>query len=85
MGSQPDLDYMEKSEISVRTKAPELIGRLTCILWIYCEAFKCVKEGRQFAIGSKIPAIFVKNAEEIVTMSYSHSETFSSVSTCTIQ
>ena len=30
------LDHYEKSEINVRMKAPELIGRLTCVLWIYC-------------------------------------------------
>ena len=35
--SQPDLDNMEKSELSVRTKATEIIGRLTCILWVYCK------------------------------------------------
>ena len=35
--SQPDLDNMEKSELSVRTKATEIIGRLTCVLWVYCK------------------------------------------------
>ena len=34
--SQPVLDLEEKSEICVRTKATELIGRLTCVLWVYC-------------------------------------------------
>ena len=34
--SQPELDLEEKSEICVRTKATELIGRLTCVLWVYC-------------------------------------------------
>ena len=34
--SQPELDIEEKSEICVRTKATELIGRLTCVLWVYC-------------------------------------------------
>ena len=34
--SQETLDESEKSEISVRTKAPELIGRLATNLWIYC-------------------------------------------------
>ena len=34
--SQSQLDYYEKLEINVRVKAPELIGRLTCVLWIYC-------------------------------------------------
>ena len=33
--SQPDLDNTEKSELSVCTKATEIIGRLTCILWVY--------------------------------------------------
>ena len=35
--SQPDLDNTEKSELSVRTKATEIIGRLTCMLWVYCK------------------------------------------------
>ena len=35
--SQPDLDNTEKSEFSVRTKATEIIGRLTCVLWVYCK------------------------------------------------
>ena len=34
--SQPELDLEEKSEICVHTKATELIGRLTCVLWVYC-------------------------------------------------
>ena len=34
--SQPDLNCNEKSELSVRTKGTEIIGRLTCALWIYC-------------------------------------------------
>ena len=34
--SQATLDDEEKSEISVQTKAPEIIGRLTCVMWIYC-------------------------------------------------
>ena len=34
--SQSQLDHYKKSEINVHTKAPELIGCLTCILWIYC-------------------------------------------------
>ena len=33
--SQPVLDLEEKSEICVRTKANELIGCLTCVLWVY--------------------------------------------------
>ena len=35
--SQPDLDNTDKSELSVRTKATEIIGRLTCYLWVYCK------------------------------------------------
>ena len=34
--SQSQLDHYEKLEINIRTKAPKLIGRLTCVLWIYC-------------------------------------------------
>ena len=34
--SQVTLDDEEKLEISVHTKAPEIIGRLTCVMWIYC-------------------------------------------------
>ena len=34
--SKPKLDLEEKSEICVQTKATELIGRLTCVLWVYC-------------------------------------------------
>ena len=34
--SQPDLNNNEKSELSVCTKGTEIIGRLTCSLWIYC-------------------------------------------------
>ena len=34
--SQPELDLEEKSAICVRMKANELIGRLTCVLWVYC-------------------------------------------------
>ena len=34
--SQPDLNNNKKSELSVCTKETEIIGRLTCSLWIYC-------------------------------------------------
>ena len=34
--SQPDLNNNEKSEMSVCTKGTEIICRLTCSLWIYC-------------------------------------------------
>ena len=35
--SQPDLNNNEKSELSARTKGIEIIGRLSCVLWIYCK------------------------------------------------
>ena len=35
--SQDQLDSYDKAEISVRSKAPELIGRMTVSLWIYCK------------------------------------------------
>ena len=38
--SQPDLNNNEKSELSVRTKGTEIIGQLTCSLWIYCNGKK---------------------------------------------
>ena len=41
--SQPDLDNTEKSELSVCTKATEIIGRLTCVLWVYCKGTNCSK------------------------------------------
>ena len=34
---QPDLDNTEKSEYFLRTKATEIIGRLTCVIWVYCK------------------------------------------------
>ena len=37
---QPELDTDERAEICVRTKATELIGRLTCVLWVYCNGKK---------------------------------------------
>ena len=33
---EQQLDSYDKAEISVRSKAPELIGRMTVSLWIYC-------------------------------------------------
>ena len=35
--SQIPLDTADKAEINVHTKATELIGRLACILWVYCK------------------------------------------------
>ena len=71
---------MEKSEITVRTKARELIGRLSIVLWIYCQAFKIVRSGKPLRISTKVTKEYVKFAEEIVSVSYAHSETFSTVS-----
>ena len=34
--SQPEFDTEERADICVRTKATELIGHLTCVLWVYC-------------------------------------------------
>ena len=34
--SQPELDTSEHEEIFVRTKAAELVGRVACVLSIYC-------------------------------------------------
>ena len=34
--SQTELDMEERAHICVRTKATELIGHLTCVLWVYC-------------------------------------------------
>ena len=34
--SQPELDNDERADICVCTKATELIGSLTCVLWVYC-------------------------------------------------
>ena len=34
--SQPELETCEREEIFVRTKAAELVGRLACVLSIYC-------------------------------------------------
>ena len=35
--SQPDLNSDEKLQLSVRTKGTEIIGRLACVLWVYCK------------------------------------------------
>ena len=34
--SPPELDTSEREEIFVRTKAAELVGRVACVLSIYC-------------------------------------------------
>ena len=33
---QPELDTEEKSQMFVWSKATELIGRLACVFWVYC-------------------------------------------------
>ena len=43
-------------------------------------AFQCVLHSRNFSIPTVIPAEYVTKAEKIVSCSYDHSETFSSVS-----
>ena len=35
IGSEHNLDDMEKDEVAVQTKSPEMIGCLSCILWVY--------------------------------------------------
>ena len=34
--SQPELETCEHEELFVRTKAAELVGRLACVLSVYC-------------------------------------------------
>ena len=48
---------------------------------INISAFECVLEGRRVIIPTKIPESYVRKAEEIVSKSYDHSKTFSSVCT----
>ena len=43
-------------------------------------AFQCIAKGQPMNIPEYITCSYVKNAEDVVTMSYSHSKTFSSVS-----
>ena len=50
---------------------------LTLILTI--SAFECVLEGRRVVIPTEIPASYMRKTEEIVSKSYDHSKTFSSV------
>lgn len=80
VASQEDLNEFDKAEIDVRTKAPELIGRLACVLFIYEQAFRCVHEKRPFHLETKVAAKFVKDSEECVRISYAHAETYTSVS-----
>ena len=34
---QPNLNSDEKLQLSVRMKGTEIIGRLACVLWVYCK------------------------------------------------
>ena len=43
-------------------------------------AFECVLEGKPIVVPGEISGSFVRHAEEIAEISYSQSETFSSVS-----
>ena len=54
-----------------------ILRLFTLILTI--SAFECVLEGQRVVIPTKIPASYIRKAEEIVSKSYDHSETFSSV------
>ena len=49
------------------------------INFITFAVFQCILEGRKVVVPTEIPASYVKKAEEIVSKSYDHSETFSSV------
>ena len=49
------------------------------LYFINFAAFQCILEGQRVVIPTEIPASYVKKAEEIVSKSYDHSETFSSV------
>ena len=40
--SQLVLSSQQRAEIDVRTKAGELIGRLSCVLWIYRKGIACI-------------------------------------------
>ena len=68
--SQPELDVEEKAEICVRTKATELIGRLTCILWVYCN-------------GRSLPALSIEVTFIITCMNctFQHSSVFCTTET----
>ena len=51
------------------------------IFFFALTAFQCVLGGRPVVIPTEIPHTYVRKAEFIVSTSYDHSETFSSVST----
>lgn len=47
---------------------------------IYILAFECIHQGKPFHIPTKVTKDCVLHAEAVIRTSYSHSETFSSVS-----
>lgn len=49
------------------------------IIVILITAFDCVLSGKKFDIPTTVPSDFVRKSEAIVSSSYDHSETFSSV------
>lgn len=57
-----------------------LLYSYTLIPYINISAFLCVHFGRKFHIPLDVSVECVRNAEKIIHTSYSHSETFSSVS-----
>ena len=50
-----------------------------CNYYLFPSAFQCVLHGRPIHIPTEITAEFVRYAEEIADISYSQSETFSSI------
>ena len=53
--------------------------------YFYISAFESIATGRPLHIPTEIDAEYVKTAEEIISISYTQSEKFSSVSTCTLK
>ena len=51
--------------------------------YLYISAFESIATGRPVHIPTQIDAEYLKTAEEIISISYTQSEKFSSVSTCT--
>ena len=33
-------DLIDRDDVPIRSKAAELIGRTTCVLWVYCNGKK---------------------------------------------
>ena len=50
--------------------------------YIVISAFESITTGRPLHIPTEIDAEYLKTAEEIISISYTQSEKFSSVSTC---